>query len=211
MSDPAPVVTVYADYVCPFCYLGHHSLKQYEATREGQLTVEWHPFDLRGHNRQADGSIDHQVDDGKDEAYFEQARQNVERLREEYGAHEMLDVTDVPDPVDSLDAQVASSYVQNERSDQWREFDDRIYEALWVDGRDIGDQEVLVDLAENVGIERADIRAILDDSEHRDAVQSLFDEAHQHGITGVPTFVADGYAARGAVPPEQLRRLIDGT
>ncbi|MFB6185738.1 MAG: disulfide bond formation protein DsbA, partial [Halobacteriaceae archaeon] len=37
-----------------------------------------------------------------------------------------------------------------------------------------------------------------------------FNQAQQAGITGVPTFVYDSYAARGAVPPEQLERLIEG-
>jgi len=46
-----------------------------------------------------------------------------------------------------------------------------------------------------------DLRARLDE---------LFDAARQQGITGVPTFAADGHAARGAVPPAQLRRLLEG-
>jgi len=30
----------------------------------------------------------------------------------------------------------------------------------------------------------------------------------ERGVTGVPTFAYDGHAARGAVPPEQLERLV---
>jgi predicted DsbA family dithiol-disulfide isomerase len=37
-----------------------------------------------------------------------------------------------------------------------------------------------------------------------------FAAAQRRGVTGVPTFVADGHAARGAVPPEQLERLVEG-
>ena len=49
------------------------------------------------------------------------------------------------------------------------------------------------------------------DEGRRAALREQFREAQSEGITGVPTFVADGYAARGAVPPEQLRRLVEGT
>jgi predicted DsbA family dithiol-disulfide isomerase len=41
-------------------------------------------------------------------------------------------------------------------------------------------------------------------------VTERFEAAKQRGITGVPTFAYDGHAARGAVPPEHLRRLIEG-
>jgi len=34
--------------------------------------------------------------------------------------------------------------------------------------------------------------------------------AQRQGVTGVPTFAYDGHAARGAVPPAHLERLIDG-
>ncbi|MFB6068439.1 MAG: DsbA family protein, partial [Halobacterium sp.] len=79
-----PTLTVYSDYVCPFCYLGRQSLERYLATRDAPLTVDWHPFDLRSQKRGPDGEIDHWVDDGKGDAYYEQARENVRRLQEKY-------------------------------------------------------------------------------------------------------------------------------
>ena len=68
-TDAVPTVRVYADYVCPFCYLGYASLDEYRQQREGPLDVEWHPFDLRARKRRPDGSIDDSVDDGKDDSY----------------------------------------------------------------------------------------------------------------------------------------------
>jgi len=201
---------VYSDYVCPFCYLGKRSLEAYQGRREDDLAVEWHPFDLRGHKRGPDGEIDDSVEDGKDDAYFEQVRENVARLREKYDAGEMLDLDDLPDDVDSLSAQVASLYVKTEHPDQWPAFDDAVFEALWVDGRDIGDVDVLADVAETVGLDGAEIRDAVADGDLRDRLQESFADARQAGVTGVPTFVYGGHAARGAVPPEQLRRLVEG-
>ena len=105
-ADTGPAsITVYSDYVCPFCYLGRTSLDQYQETREDELQIEWHPFDLRSQKRRPDGTIDHSVDDGKDDAYFEQAKQNVRRLAEKYDVDMDLDIaTDI----DSLPAQDAS-------------------------------------------------------------------------------------------------------
>jgi predicted DsbA family dithiol-disulfide isomerase len=202
------VLTVYSDYVCPFCYLGRASLAEYQADREEPLRVEWHPFDLRSGKRNPDGSIDHSVDDGKDEAYFEEARRNVRRLAEEYGVEMELDIAR---ETDSLPAQVVSYRVRETHDyDTWLAFDEAVFEALWTAGRDIGDEAVLVELAEGVGVDAGVVRAALADDELRATVRERFEAARRQRVTGVPTFVYDGYAARGAVPPEQLRRLVEG-
>jgi predicted DsbA family dithiol-disulfide isomerase len=208
-TDAAGTITVYSDYVCPFCYLGRQSLETYQSGREAELKIDWRPFDLRASKRNPDGSIDHDADDGKDEAYFEQARQNVQRLREEYGADEME--LDLATEVDSLPAQLVSVAVRDAYDyDTWLDFDEAVFEALWHDGRDIGDEDVLVELAADAGVDPEDVRDALADEGRRAALHEQFRAAQSEGVTGVPTFVANGYAARGAVPPEQLERLVDG-
>jgi predicted DsbA family dithiol-disulfide isomerase len=204
----ADAITVYSDYVCPFCYLGRESLSRYQESREEPLRVDWHPFDLRAQQRGPDGEIDHSVDTGKDEAYFEQARANVEHLQERYGVEMALDLaTDV----DSLNAQVASFHVrQTHDYDRWLAFDEAILAALWEAGRDIGDPDVLADLAADAGIDPEEVRAAVEDEEARRAVTERFEAARRQRITGVPTFAYGDHVARGAVPPEQLRRLVEG-
>lgn len=210
MSQEHPErITVYSDYVCPFCYLGRHSLQQYQETREEALAIDWHPFDLRSQKRKPDGTIDHSVDDGKDDDYYAQAKENVRRLQEKYDVEMDLDIaTDI----DSLPAQVASYYVkQHYDQETWLDFDVAIFEALWQEGKDIGDEDLLVELAEDAGVDGDEIRSALDDETLREEVREQFTEAQRHGVTGVPTFAYEGYAARGAVPPEQLERLVEGT
>jgi predicted DsbA family dithiol-disulfide isomerase len=202
-------ITVYSDYVCPFCYLGRESLRQYQATREEPLRIDWQPFDLRSHKRRPDGSIDHDVEDGKDDAYFEQAKENVRRLQEQYDVEMDLDIaTDV----DSLPAQVASVHVKRHHPyETWLAFDEAILDALWTEGRDIGSESVLAELAEDAGVPSEEVRDALADETLRAEVREEFTRSQQQGVTGVPTFAYDGHAARGAVPPEHLRRLVEGT
>jgi predicted DsbA family dithiol-disulfide isomerase len=206
MSDDR--ITVYSDYVCPFCYLGRQSLDRYRAERDADLEIDWRPFDLRSGKRRPDGSIDHSVDDGKDDEYFEQARQNVRRLSEKYDAEMEQEIAR---DVDSLPAQVVSYYLkQHHDYETWLAFDDAVFEALWAEGRDVGDEDVLVELAADVDVDESEVRSALDDDELRSTLKSQFLEATNSGVSGVPTFAYDGYVARGAVPPEQLRRLVDG-
>ncbi|RAW45341.1 disulfide bond formation protein DsbA [Halorubrum sp. 48-1-W] len=212
-SDPdaeAVTVTVFSDYVCPFCYLGRQSLERYRETRDAddELRIDWHPFDLRSGKRRPDGTIDTSVDDGKDDDYYAQAKENVRRLQAEYDVEMTLELaTDV----DSLDAQVLSYYVNEHYPyDTWLAFDEAVFAALWREGEDIGDRDLLVDLVADAGVDADEARSALEDDALRGEVSALFDEARRRGVTGVPTFAYDGHAARGAVPPEQLRQLVEG-
>jgi predicted DsbA family dithiol-disulfide isomerase len=210
MADsPAEPITVYSDYVCPFCYLGRESLSRYQESREEDLEIDWHPFDLRSGKRNPDGSIDHSVDDGKDDDYYEQAKENVRRLQERYDAEMELDLAT---EVDSLPAQVVSYHLKGTHPyGTWLAFDEAVFDALWTEGRDIGDSDVLEELAEAAGVDRGVVEEALADDDLRERVRERFAEAKRQGVTGVPTFVYEGYAARGAVPPEQLERLVEGS
>ena len=202
-------LVVYSDYVCPFCYLGRASLDRYQDGREEPLEIDWRPFDLRSQQRGSDGTIDHSVDTGKDEEYYEQAKQGVRRLQEKYDVEMELDIaTDI----DSLPAQVVSYHLKSTHDyETWLAFDEAVFDALWQEGRDIGDEDVLVDIATEVGIDEETVRSALADDGLSAEVREQFGAAQQQGITGVPTFAYDGYAARGAVPPEQLDRLVEGS
>ncbi|EMA41362.1 DSBA oxidoreductase [Halococcus morrhuae DSM 1307] len=200
-------LTMYADYVCPFCYLGEASLEQYRERRDEPLAVEWHPFDLQSDQRGPDGELDSTADDGKDEDYYAQAKENIERLQEEYGVEMSLSIaTDV----DSKNAQQAALYVREAHPEKFATFHEAVFDALWQDERDIGDPDVLADIATELGIDADDLRAAIDADEREAALEERFAEAKQTGVTGVPTFAYEGYAARGAVPPAQLERLVEG-
>ena len=205
---------IYSDFVCPFCYLGRAALRQYQTDRDDRdlepVAVDWQFFDLRGHKRGPDGAIREDVDDGKDGDYYDQVRENVARLREEYDADEMLEFDEVHD-ADSWDAQQAALSVKRS-SDHgtFRDFYDAVLEAHWEDGREIDDVDTLVELAESVGVDSEEIRDAVADETLARELQSQFGAARERGVTGVPTFVADGDGAGGAVPPSHLRRLLEG-
>ena len=203
-------LSVYSDFVCPFCYLGRESLREYAAETDDPPEVQWELFDLRGYKRAPDGSIQDDVDDGKDEDYFDQVRENVARLQEEYDA-EMVSLDTIGE-VDSWNAQQAALFVrQTEDEETFTAFYDAVFDALWQEGRDIGDPDVLSDIAEGVGIDPDAVRDATEDPQLESELKSEFEAAQKRGITGIPTFVYDGHAARGAVPPEHLKRLMGET
>jgi predicted DsbA family dithiol-disulfide isomerase len=91
---------------------------------------------------------------------------------------------------------------------------DAVYAAYFEQGRDIGDLEVLVDLAGAAGLDRDAMRGLLQSDAAREQVQADAAWAQQAGISGVPFFIVNNkYAWSGAQPPDailQMLRQIDG-
>jgi len=83
-----------------------------------------------------------------------------------------------------------------------------LYQAYFVDGRNIGDPEVLVDIARSVGLPAETAREVLTKRTFKEAVDEDWHQARRSGITGVPTFVAGNYKVVGAQPYDVLAELI---
>ena len=86
---------------------------------------------------------------------------------------------------------------------------DALYKAYFVDGLDIGDQQVLLGIAESVGLSVIGARQVLEQRTYKGAVDEDWAKSRQYGITGVPTFVAGGYGVVGAQPYEELENLLN--
>lgn len=85
---------------------------------------------------------------------------------------------------------------------------DALYRAYFVDRMDIGNVDALVEVAERVGLPGDEARRILKERTFRSAVDRDWAHARALGVTGVPTFLADGRAVVGAQPYEALEELV---
>jgi predicted DsbA family dithiol-disulfide isomerase len=85
---------------------------------------------------------------------------------------------------------------------------DALFRAYFVDVKNIGDPEVLVAIAESVGLPGEEARQVLETRSFKEAVDADWNRSYQFGVTGVPTFVAGGYGVVGAQPYEMLERLV---
>lgn len=83
-----------------------------------------------------------------------------------------------------------------------------LYRAYFVDTRNIGDPDVLLDVVGSVGLSVDAAREVLATRSFKDAVDADWQKSRQYGVTGVPTFVAGGYGVVGAQPYEVLEQLL---
>lgn len=85
---------------------------------------------------------------------------------------------------------------------------DELFKAYFVNGQNIASHEVLLNAAEQAGLSRENASAVLATRQFREAVDEDWELSRQYGITGVPTFVADGRGVSGCQPYETLEQLV---
>jgi len=87
-------------------------------------------------------------------------------------------------------------------------FHDAMFRAYFVDARNIADIDTLTQIAESSGLPKEEALAVMAERRFRAAVDADWQRSREFGITGVPTFVADGRGVVGAQPYEIIERLV---
>ena len=85
---------------------------------------------------------------------------------------------------------------------------DLLYRAYFVDGRNLADKRVLLEIAQSAGLPVEEAESILDNRTFKAEVDSDWQKARRYGITGVPTFVVNGSKVVGAQPYEILAQQL---
>jgi predicted DsbA family dithiol-disulfide isomerase len=197
-----------ADPVCPWCYLGWARLKAALAERPDlEPGVTWRAFQLdptvpaEGVDREA-----YMAAKFGDPARMAAMRQHLGDAAAEAGLTMRFD-----------DIALRPNTNAAHRLIRWAQAEGKgiaaaeaIMQAYWTDLKDIGDPEVLADLADSIGMDRDGVLARLRSGEDHDLIDQEHQAAARMGISGVPfTVFANRIAVSGAEPPERLLLAID--
>jgi predicted DsbA family dithiol-disulfide isomerase len=199
---------IYSDAICPWCFIGKHRLERALKQRpQGNLTIQWRAFQLNP-GMPPEGMERH--------AYLEAKFGGVERAQRMFdmvraaGASEGIgfDFDRIKRTPNTLNAHRLVRFAAT-RGRQAHMLE-ALFEAYFLDGRDIGSARVLTDVAAEVGLERAAARLYLQTEADVETVLGEDRIARRLGITGVPCFVFNGrFALSGAQEPEALFQLFD--
>ena len=86
---------------------------------------------------------------------------------------------------------------------------DALFKAYFVDALNIGDPEVLIEIARSTGLPETEARGVLEKRSFSEAIDQDWAKSRQYGVTGVPTFIAGGYGVVGAQSYETLAALLE--
>jgi predicted DsbA family dithiol-disulfide isomerase len=85
---------------------------------------------------------------------------------------------------------------------------DALFRAYFVDGVNLAKSDELVRIAGEIGLSTDEAERVIAGREFQAAIDADWQRSHAHGVTGVPTFLADGQAIVGAQPYEALEQLV---
>ncbi|MFC3785610.1 putative DsbA family dithiol-disulfide isomerase [Sphingopyxis italica] len=216
---PRLSVDIVSDVMCPWCIIGWLKFRKVIDHFAGRLDfrVQWHPFELNP-DMPAEGEDAAEHVMRKYGISAEQSRANTGRLagiagelgftfnrgpdfrmRNSFDAHRLLTWAGAVEEPD----QDGPTGVQTELKLA-------LFKAHFIDNRDVGDTQVLADIAASVGLDRDRAAAILGSREFGEMVRT--EEAYwaDRNITGVPAFILGGrMLIPGAQDPDVFIRVIE--
>lgn len=71
-------------------------------------------------------------------------------------------------------------------------FHARVFRAYFTDNLDIGDNQVILDLAREEGLNVEELTAALKEGRYTARLEEAREEANQYGVNAVPTFIING-------------------
>ena len=216
---PRLSVDIVSDVMCPWCIIGWLKFEQVMAHFAGRLDfrVQWHPFELNP-DMPPEGEDAAQHVMRKYGISAEQSRANTGRLagiaadlgfafnrgpdfrmRNSFDAHRLLTwagASEEPEQEGATGVQTALKLA--------------LFRAHFTDNRDVGNADVLADIAASVGLDRGRAAAILASDEFGEMVRT--EEAYwvDRNITGVPAFILGGrMLVPGAQDSDVFIRVIE--
>lgn len=201
-------IDIYSDTVCPWCFLGKRRFELALAQRPYlEPRVTWRPFELNpdmpweGVERSV--YLTAKIGGPDRVAALEEA---LTQQGESIGVRFRFDlIKRMPNSRRShLLIAHAARYGSQAR------VKDRVMQAYFEEGSDIGELDELVRLGVEAGLGEREARAALILREGQDGVVAAERHAGTLGITSVPTYIFDGqYTLSGAQEPSNMARILD--
>lgn len=202
MSEPTTItIDIVSDTVCPWCYVGKRRLERAlaEKPEDIKVMVGWRPFQLNPE----------MPDEGMDRRdYLEAKFGGKEGAKKVYSAIEdagkgedlAFDFSQMARQPNTVNSHRLIDFA-GKTGDQDTVVE-ALFQAYFIDARDIGDVDELVAIATAAGLDEAATRTYLESDEDVERIREEDATARQMGVQGVPCFIINRkYAISGAQDP----------
>jgi predicted DsbA family dithiol-disulfide isomerase len=196
-----------SDPICPWCFIGKAYLdKALSAHPNHPFLIEWHPFQLNP-DMPANGMGRREYLEGKFGGKEAAVRAYAPVVESAKTAGVAIDFEGMKRTPNTINAH---------RLIHWAGIEGRqtaavsaLFKAYFTDAHDIGDPDVLIDIAKSVEMDADVVKRLLDSDEDLKLIQDRDKHSRKMGINSVPTFIiANQHAVPGAQPPELWAQVI---
>jgi predicted DsbA family dithiol-disulfide isomerase len=204
-------VDIWSDVVCPWCYIGKRRFERAVTTLAGEIDIEvtYKPYQL-------DPTASPGSSMPVSEAYAkkfggpEQAQMLMDRVTSAAAEDGLEFRLDRAQRANTLLAHRLLWLAEQQGSPCTQDaLKERLLQAYFVDGLDVGDPEALAGCAAELGFGRDEVILFLESGEGNAEVTQMISQASELGISAVPTFVISGqWSIPGAQDPETFVNVI---
>ena len=189
---------IFSDYIWPFCYIGKgivDRLKKEYAIEDTWVSFELHP------ETPPEGMLLSERFKGYDlSSFYDQLRARGKEVGVVFGNLTVLS--------NSRLALMASEYARD--LGQYDSFHENIFHAYFTEGLDIGNLNVIADVAGKSGLDEKETLSVVRDGRYASRLNETRKEATLIGLTGIPLFIINNkHQITGTQPIETFRNLLD--
>ena len=186
-------VTVYYDYICPFCYLGTKRILA--LSNEFNLTMDWKGIEIHPEF----------PPQGKKRTRTLKSKSFIETIKE-MAKEDNIEIKLPGFVTNSRSILEASEYAKIKG--RFLEFHIGAYEAYFLEGLNIGDIEVVLSIGEKAGLDKSELQECLSKRTMFDKIEENKKEAEDRLILGVPTFLFGDFPVHGNQSTQTMRHII---
>lgn len=202
-------IDIWSDFACPFCYIGKRNLERAleELNPSQEVEIVFHSFQLdpnakKGSQANSVSNLAEKYGTSKEEAQMMIDR--VVDMAKDVGLNYNYDKVV---ETNTFDAHRLVHYAREEKKDG--EITERLLKAYFIDGLDIGDINVLGEIAKELGLNKEEVIKVLNSEEYASNVEEDRRRSQQLGITSVPFFVFNNKTAiPGAQPSDVFLEVL---
>lgn len=201
-------VDIWSDIMCPFCYIGKRKLENAleQFPHKENVEIVWHSFQLDPTMQSQPGTNLYEYlakRKGQTLEWSKKMHAQVEHMAKAEGLEYNFDKAVIANSFDAHRLiQLAKKHGLGDAAEE------RLFKAYFTEGQNVSAHDTLMRLGNEIGLDEAEIKEMLENGSYNDAVQADIAQAERLGITGVPFFVIDNkYGISGAQPSEVF---VDG-
>ena len=86
-----------------------------------------------------------------------------------------------------------------------------VFKAYWEEARNIGLRSVIREIVQECGLDADEVERCLNEGRYSQTINTQSEVAKQLGITGIPTYIINGFFIEGAKPYEVFRSAMEAT
>jgi predicted DsbA family dithiol-disulfide isomerase len=202
-------ITIWSDFVCPFCFIGQAhldtALENFE--HKDEVDIEYKSYLLMPDAEYQPGVSYYEFFSEKFGMPVDKAEEQLKQQAESAKESGVIMNHDIAKIANTFNTHRAFQYAKEHG--KGTEFFKRFYAAHFTDGEVLSDTDTIVRISEEIGLDGEEVRSIMENKDKTNKVQQDISEAQHLGVQGVPFFlVNDKYSISGAQPVELFRQAL---